>query len=169
MAELQGVLVLWKSPFLFQLIVRTMFLFQRTNSPGIRSIFYLASSVFNRYCGELSLTTHLLLVLCIYAFLFFCLREDPRVPTTASSETLEALSVDVDTYAFRAERFNNYILSERFRSGPGELGRGVDAHISDEEMNRVNAVDGYNSHACKLVALDRSLGNRPAKEYVCIL
>uniref|UniRef100_A0A5K3ESE1 Polypeptide N-acetylgalactosaminyltransferase n=1 Tax=Mesocestoides corti TaxID=53468 RepID=A0A5K3ESE1_MESCO len=35
-------------------------------------------------------------------------------------------------------------------------------------MQRVNDVDGYNSHACKQIALDRSLGNRPAKECLAI-
>eukprot|EP00108_Taenia_solium_P004930 TsM_000408800 transcript=TsM_000408800 gene=TsM_000408800 len=140
----------------------------RTNSPGIRSVFSRVSSLFNRHHGRPSLPIHLLLALCIYALLFFCLHEDPRVPITANSETLKALSVDIDTYAFRAERFNNYIVNERFRSGPGELGRGVDAHISDEEMERVNAAYGYNSHACKLIALDRSLGHRPAKECLAI-
>uniref|UniRef100_A0A158RDH8 Polypeptide N-acetylgalactosaminyltransferase n=1 Tax=Hydatigena taeniaeformis TaxID=6205 RepID=A0A158RDH8_HYDTA len=132
--------------------------------PTCSRVFLLCS----RCCGGLSLFAHVLLALCIYVILFFCLREDPRVPATASPGTLKALSIDPDTYAFRAQRFNTYVVSERFRSGPGELGRGVDAHISNEEMDRINAVDGYNSHACKLVALDRSLGHRPAKECLAI-
>lgn len=107
---------------------------------------------------------HFLIVLCTYSFLFLCLREDPRISTTTTPETLKALAIDSDTYEFRASRFNNYISSERFRSGPGELGRGVDTGISDEEMKRVNDKEGYNSYACNRTALDRSLGHRPAKE-----
>ncbi|KAM7536448.1 hypothetical protein Aperf_G00000083261 [Anoplocephala perfoliata] len=104
----------------------------------------------------------------MYSFLFICLHEDPRITTTTDPATLEALSIDANTYEFRANRFNNYTSTERFRSGPGELGRGVETGISEEEMKRVNDKDGYNSYACKLIALDRSLGHRPAKECLAI-
>lgn len=111
-----------------------------------------------------SVLFHLIITVCVYSFLFICLHEDPRVATTIDSATLKALSIDANTYEYRANRFNNYISTERFRSGPGELGRGVETGISDAEMKRVNDEDGYNSYACKLTALDRSLGHRPAKE-----
>nr|CUU99377.1 hypothetical transcript [Hymenolepis microstoma] len=94
--------------------------------------------------------------------------DHPRISTITTPETLKALAINLNTYEFRAARFNNYISSERFRSGPGELGRGVDTGISDEEMQRVNDRDGYNSYACNRTALDRSLGHRPAKECLAI-
>uniref|UniRef100_A0A0X3Q166 Putative polypeptide N-acetylgalactosaminyltransferase-like protein 3 n=2 Tax=Schistocephalus solidus TaxID=70667 RepID=A0A0X3Q166_SCHSO len=104
------------------------------------------------------------LVLSTHLLLFLLLREDPRVELYASSEELRALEINSSTYAYRAARFNTYIENEPYRSGPGEHGRGVHLKLSEDKMNELINNDGYNSIACSQIALDRSLGNRPAPE-----
>lgn len=104
------------------------------------------------------------IVLFTYAFLYIWLHDDPRVATATEDQVLQALSIDPGVYAYRARRFNTYAETEHLRSGPGELGRGLDLHLPNDELDRVNELYGYNSHACKLIPLDRSLGNVPAKE-----
>ncbi|VDM03931.1 unnamed protein product [Schistocephalus solidus] len=105
------------------------------------------------------------LVLSTHLLLFLLLREDPRVELYASSEELRALEINSSTYAYRAARFNTYIENEPYRSGPGEHGRGVHLKLSEDKMNELINNDGYNSIACSQIALDRSLGNRPAPDY----
>lgn len=108
------------------------------------------------------------LVLSTHLLLFLLLREDPRVELYASSEELRALEINSSTYAYRAARFNTYIENEPYRSGPGEHGRGVHLKLSEDKMNELINNDGYNSIACSQIALDRSLGNRPAPECLAV-
>ncbi|VDK36673.1 unnamed protein product [Dibothriocephalus latus] len=108
------------------------------------------------------------LVLSTHLLLFLLLHEDPRVELYASSAELQALGINSSIYAYRAARFNTYIANEPHRSGPGEHGRGVHLKISESHMKELIDEDGYNSMACAQIALDRSLGNRPAPECLAV-